>query len=319
MGNILEDLMHHRFGPESYERVEYRAVLSRKQAAIDKFNNKTNGRFVFLIENRACLPSIKLSSIDAIIIYGSDNNPLNDLKALQKIKIESQFERVSIFRLYTPFTVEEKSLVLARQGIVIDNNIQDLRTSLKHSLLRWGAAFLFSRLDEVQQDDHASKSSEMERHFIDEVIVEFLTKLSTTVEDSTEVHRKSISKANMSGELYSRNITLMGEKEGISVLEDNPAEFWLNLLDGRSPHVSCISEPLQSRVTKSQTMDEVNAPAEEINEARKKRRKVGEIMGSSSKVVSDKSNDDALPDICTTSGPALQPVYVTQQKSGITI
>uniref|UniRef100_I1NWH3 PHD-type domain-containing protein n=1 Tax=Oryza glaberrima TaxID=4538 RepID=I1NWH3_ORYGL len=315
MGNILEDLMHHRFGPESYERVEYRAVLSRKQAAIDKFNNKTNGRFVFLIENRACLPSIKLSSIDAIIIYGSDNNPLNDLKALQKIKIESQFERVSIFRLYTPFTVEEKSLVLARQGIVIDNNIQDLRTSLKHSLLRWGAAFLFSRLDEVQQDDHASKSSEMERHFIDEVIVEFLTKLSTTVEDSTEVHRKSISKANMSGELYSRNITLMGEKEGISVLEDNPAEFWLNLLDGRSPHVSCISEPLQSRVTKSQTMDEVNAPAEEINEARKKRRKVGEIMGSSSKVVSDKSNDDALPDICTTSGPALQPVDVMQQKS----
>ncbi|KAF0929200.1 hypothetical protein E2562_016436, partial [Oryza meyeriana var. granulata] len=316
VGNILEGVVHHRFGPESYERIEYRAVFSRKQAAIDKFNNKSNGRFVFLIESRACLPSIKLSSVDAVIIYGTDDNPLNDLKALQKIKIESQFEHVKIFRLYTPFTVEEKSLVLAKQGILIDNDIQGLGTSLKHSLLRWGASFLFTRLDEVQQDNHASKSSEMETHFIDEVIVQFSTKLSTNVEDSSEVHRRSISKANMSGELYSRKITLMGEKEGISVLEEDPAKFWLNLLDGRSPQVSYMSDPLQSRVRKSQAMDEVKAPAEEIDETRKKRRKVGVIMGSSSKVLSDNINDDALPGICTTSNPAFQPVDDKQQKLG---
>uniref|UniRef100_A0A0D9VB84 PHD-type domain-containing protein n=1 Tax=Leersia perrieri TaxID=77586 RepID=A0A0D9VB84_9ORYZ len=315
MGNILEGFVRHRFGPESYERVEYNAVLSRKQAAINKFNDKTNGRFIFLIENRACLPSIKLSSIDAIIIYGIDNIPLNDLKALQKVKIESQSEHVSIFRLYTPFTVEERSLVLVKQGILIDNNIQGLRTSLQHSLLSWGASFLFARLDEVQQDNHASKSFEMETLVINEVIVEFLTKLSTNVEDSANVHRWTISKANMSGELYSRNITLMGEKKGISVLEEDPAKFWLNLLDGRSPCMSYVSELLQSRVRKFQTMVEVKAPAEETDEARKKRRKAGEVMGSSSKVLSDNSND-ASPKICTTSTPSFQLVDDKQQKLG---
>ncbi|KAL5199924.1 hypothetical protein ABZP36_021127 [Zizania latifolia] len=352
MGSILEGFVHHRFGPDSCERVEYGTIMSMKHAAINKFNDETNGRFVFLIENRACLPSIKLSSIDAIIIYGTDRNPLNDLKALQKIKIESHVEHVSVFRLYTPFTVEEKSLVLAKQGVLIDKNIQGLRI---HTLLSWGASYLFARLDEVQQDN-ACKSSEMDTLFVDEIIIEFLTKLSTNVGGST--NRRSISKANMSGEHYSRNITLIGEKKGISELEEDPAKFWLNLLNGRSPRGIYISGALQSRIRKSHTMDEVKVLAEEIDKPRKKRTKVGEIimglsaelqsrlrkshtldevkvsaeeideprkkrtkvggiiMGSSSEVLSGNSNDDALPEICTTSRPALLPVDDTQQELG---
>ncbi|KAG8076486.1 hypothetical protein GUJ93_ZPchr0006g44065 [Zizania palustris] len=352
MGSILEGFVHHRFGPDSCERIEYGTIMSMKHAAINKFNDKTNGRFVFLIENRACLPSIKLSSIDAIIVYGTDRNPLNDLKALQKIKIESHVEYVSVFRLYTPFTVEEKSLVLAKQGVLIDKNMQGLRI---HTLLSWGASYLFAKLDEAHQDN-ACKSSEMDTLFVDEIIIEFLTKLSTNVGGST--NRRSISKANMSGEHYSRNIALIGEKKGISELEEDPAKFWLNLLNGRSPCGSYISGALQSRIRMSHTMDEVKVLAEEIDEPRKKRTKVGEIimgssaevqsrlrkshtldevkvsakeideprkkrtkvggiiMGSSSEVLSGNSNDDALPEICTTSCPALLPVDDTQQKLG---
>lgn len=268
MGDILEGVVCHRFGPESYERVKCGAVMSSKQAAINMFNDKTNGRFVLLIESRACLPSIKLLSVDAVIIYNSDWNPPNDLKALQRISIESQLKYVSIFRLYTPFTVEENNFVLAKQGMLIDSNIQDVMRSSSHSLLSWGAQFLFTRFDELLQDRHASKRSEMDNNFMDKVILEFLTKLPTNTEDSSKINSVYISKANMSGDFYSRSITVIGEKEGASMPDGDPSVFWLNLLDGKSPCWSYISELTQSINRMLQNIEEpAPVAAKETDEA----------------------------------------------------
>ncbi|XBI62406.1 hypothetical protein VPH35_043028 [Triticum aestivum] len=268
MGDILEGVVCHRFGPESYEHVKCGAVMSSKQAAIDMFNDKTKGRFVLLIESRACLPSIKLLSVDAVIIYSSDWNPSNDLKALQRINIESQLKYVSIFRLYTPFTVEENNFVLAKQGRLIDSNIQDVMHSSSHSLLSWGAQFLFTRFGELLQDRYSSKHSERGTSFMDEVILEFVTKLPTYTEDSSKINSVYISKANMSGEFYSRSITVIGEKEGMSMLDGDPSVFWLNLLDGKSPCWSYISELRQSINRMLQNIEEpAQVAAEETDEA----------------------------------------------------
>jgi len=68
MCDILEGVFRDRFGPASYERVENGAPFPRKHAAVSMFNDKTKGRFVFLIESRACRSSIELSSVNAIII-----------------------------------------------------------------------------------------------------------------------------------------------------------------------------------------------------------------------------------------------------------
>jgi hypothetical protein len=38
----------------------------------------------------------------------------------------------------------------------------------------------------------------------------------------------------MSGEFYSISITLIGEKEGSSMLVGDPSVLWLNVLDGKS-------------------------------------------------------------------------------------
>ncbi|CAN6277296.1 unnamed protein product [Urochloa humidicola] len=288
MGNILEELIRDRFGPESCERVQNRSAFSVKQEAMNMFNDTMKGRFVFLIDSRACHSSINLSSVDAIIIYGSDLNPLNDLKALRKIKVESQLKYVRIFRLYTPFTVEEKGLVLAKQSMIIDSNGQDIMPSLSHSLLSWGASFLFSRVCEPQQDNCASKSYESGTVFMDKVVLEFLTELSTDVEDSGKVNSATISKACMSGEFYSRNITLIGEREGVSSLDGDPPKFWLNLLDVES----CCHK-------------RIRVPTEETNEARRKLRKTGEIAGSCSNFSSDPINDDLFPEISTPSSAEL--------------
>lgn len=288
MGNILEDLVRHKFGPESYERVQNRSAFAMKQEAMNMFNDTTKGRFVFLINSRSCQPSINLSSIDSIIIYGSDLNPLNDLKALRKIKIGSQLKYVPIFRLYTPFTVEEKSLVLAKQSIIIDRNSQDITYSLSHCLVSWGVSFLFNRVDELQQDNCAS--IERGTIFMDKVILEFLTELSTEVEDSSKVNSTTISKACMSGEFYSRNITLIGEREGVSSLDGDPPKFWLNLLDGKS---YC------------QRDKPIEATTEETSTSSRKRSNTCEIAGSSSKFRLDIINHDLLPEITTPSSADL--------------
>jgi chromodomain-helicase-DNA-binding protein 4 len=319
MGDILEGVVRDRFGPQSYERVESGAPLSRKHAAVKMFNDKTKGRFVFLIDSRACLPSIKLSRVDAIIIYNSDCNPLNDLKALQRIKIESQHQYPGIFRLYTPFTMEEKQLVLAKHGMPIDK-YKDIPHSLGHSLISWGVSFLFNRLDELQHDNYASKSFERRTNFMDEAILEFLKILATNSEDSTDINYTSISKANMSGEFYSRSITLVGENVAMPALDEEASNFWLNLLDGKSPCGSNISEPPQSSHRMIQNIEEpAKVPAEDADEARRKRRKVDRITVPSSKRSSDNSHDDMLPKNCSTLIHPPQQLDDTHQKEGITI
>jgi chromodomain-helicase-DNA-binding protein 4 len=308
MGGILEGVVCDIFGRESYERVESGAPLARKQAAVNMFNDKTKGRFVFLIESRACLPSIKLLSVDVVIIYNSDRNPLNDLKAIQRIKIESP-KYPGIFRLYTPFTMEEKQLVLAKHG-VLTGNYKDMPHSLGHSLVSWGALSLFTRFDELQHDNYASKSFER-----DTVILEFLKMLATNVKENTESNCVFISKANMSGEFYSRSITLIGES-GVPASDGDPSNFWLNLLDGKSPRWSNLSEPQQSRHRMLQNIEELaRVPAEE---ARRMRTKVDGITVPSSKCSSDNSHDDVLPKSCSTLTPPLQQLDDTEQKEGIT-
>ena len=98
IGNYLEDLLRPKFGSDSYERIDKSLPPSKKNAAMKKFNDKNNKRFVFLLETCACLPSIKLSSVDSIIIFDSDWNPMNDIRSLQKITLDHEYSLCLIFR-----------------------------------------------------------------------------------------------------------------------------------------------------------------------------------------------------------------------------
>ncbi|WVZ82995.1 hypothetical protein U9M48_030188 [Paspalum notatum var. saurae] len=306
MGDILDDFIRQRFGYESYERVERGLLLQKKQTSMNMFNDKTKGRFIFLIDSRACGPSIKLSFVDAIIIYSSDWNPVNDLRALQRVTIESQSEHVPVFRLYSSCTVEEKALILAKHDHILDSNIQNITPSLSHSLLSWGASLLFNRLEECQNPSCSSKGANDNELFMDNVALEFLTKLPKRVELSTEVDNGAISKAYLRGSFYSRDIVVVGEREGISSIDGDLPKFWaywLSLLNGRSPCWLHISEPAQRSRRKIQNMEgqsknteeQLKASTEETDEARIKRRRIGEIIDSSPKSLPGKNKDTILP------------------------
>ncbi|KAL5225839.1 hypothetical protein ABZP36_012478 [Zizania latifolia] len=322
MGDILDDFVRQRFGFESYERVERGLLVPKKQTALNMFNDRTMGRFIFLIDSRACVPSIKLSSVDAIIIYSSDWNPMNDLRVLQRISIESQSECLPIFRLYSSCTVEEKALILAKHDNILDSNIQNIAPILSHSLLSWGASYLFNRLEEFQNHDYSSKDSDGDDLFTNNVFLEFIVKLSTKVGASTKKDNAAISRARLSGSFYSRDIIVISEREGISAVDGDLPKFWtfwLNLLDGRSPHWQLISEPVQRNRRKIPNMEDqmrIPIPAEETDEARIKRIKIGEVLDSSPKVLPVKDKDAALPKNNATSSSHQTSVDDTWQELG---
>ncbi|XP_072965441.1 uncharacterized protein [Typha angustifolia] len=284
IGDFLDDFLRQKFGADSYERIERGLVMSKKQAAMNMFNDKTRGRFVFLIESRACLPSIKLSFVDAVIIYDSDWNPLNDLRALQRISIESQFEQVMVFRLYSSCTVEEKVLIFAKEDMVLDSNIQNIIPSVSHSLLSWGASYHFGKLDRLHKQDDLNKCSEAstDKLLLDKVVLELLTKLSSKADKPCNgTNCSNLIKAPLSGTSYSRNIILVGEKEGVPSLDKDPPTFWSELLDGRCPQWRYIPEPSPRSRRRVQNFDELvvkekatKLPTEENDEVKRKRRKL---------------------------------------------
>ncbi|RHN75974.1 putative DNA helicase [Medicago truncatula] len=228
--DILDDFLRQRFGEDSYERIDNCLTASKKQAATKIFNDKNNKRFFFLMETSACHPSIKLSSIDAIIIFDSDWNPMNDIRSLQKLTLDSQFESIKTFRLYSPFTVEEKALILSRQGKTLDINCPSSSRGLSHTLLMWGAVHLF---DELRVFHDGATSTSNLKPLLEETVSQFSSCLADVGEDSDTSNCSILLKVQQHGGAYLANSPLFGELEFRSPDEESPQKFWNNLLVGR--------------------------------------------------------------------------------------
>ncbi|CAL5387887.1 unnamed protein product [Camellia sinensis] len=253
IGDILDDFVHQRFGKDSYAHIDGGEIIpSKKQAALDLFNGKGSNKFVFLIESRACLRSIKLLSVDTIIIFNSDCDPRNDLRALRKITTESQFEQLKVFRLYSSYTLEEKVLILAKHGVSLDSNIQNLSRSTCHSLLTWGAPHLLNKpLDFHGCNTSVSQSNiTSEQTFINDVVSE-LSALLSDHGDSRIPNNSIVLEVQQTEGTYRGNFSLPGEVEAQSVENfsvihqllhnESPHVFWTNLLEGRHPRWKFLS------------------------------------------------------------------------------
>ncbi|XP_078153736.1 uncharacterized protein LOC144548893 isoform X4 [Carex rostrata] len=290
IGDFLDDFLRQRFGAEAYEHVERGLLMSKKQIAMNNFNDKSKGRFVFLIENRACQPSLKLSAVDAVLIFDSDWNPMNDTRNLQRINIQP--ERVPVFRFYSPCAVEEKVLSLAKQDVFLDSTLQGVVPTVSHSLLSWGAECLFSQLHELhlQPDDahenyRSSYVSPEDTAFVDAVMTEIMDKVSGKSSAGALSVASLLVEAQPSGEFYSHDSgPLIGEKEGVASLHGDPPVFWSGLLEGKNPQWRFIQSdgPLQRNRRKVRPFDNSEKPlvagpsgGGETEESRKKKKKNG--------------------------------------------
>ncbi|KAF7121226.1 hypothetical protein RHSIM_Rhsim13G0096400 [Rhododendron simsii] len=272
IGDILEDFIGQRFGPDSYERLDGGFLSSKKkQAALNKFNDKGSGRFVFLLENRACNCSIKFSSVDSVVIFNGDWNPTNDIRALQKVSIGSSVEQIKVFRLYSPCTVEENVLVLATQDETLD--IQSISLSTIHMLLMWGASYLFNKLDEFH-GGNISTTSASSTSILKDVAKEFLNVL---FQDRENNHPNSslVIQVQHSGGTYRKNVSLLGELKIQLPDGEEPTFFWTKLLEGRNPQWRYSSGQLPRNRKRVQNFgDLLKQPELEADEVGKKRKKV---------------------------------------------
>ncbi|XP_021288943.1 uncharacterized protein LOC110420095 isoform X2 [Herrania umbratica] len=244
IGNILDDFICQRFGKYSYVRIDGRGYAnSKKKAVVNMFNDKESGRLFLLLEDRACLPSIKLSAVDVVILFDSDWEPQNDIKALHRISIGSQFEQLKVFRLYSSFTVEEKILILAKEGRRADSNIRTLNRNSCLRLLSWGASYLFNKLDEFHGCSKLFSVSNVscEQSFLNAVLLELLKQLPCRGESYHSAKCSFITKVPQNI-VYDGNISLFGEKE-IGLMNHEPSTFsWQKLLEGRQPQWKLLSE-----------------------------------------------------------------------------
>ncbi|KAK4429053.1 Helicase protein MOM1 [Sesamum alatum] len=242
-GDILDDFLRQRFGQNTYERIDAGVIPSKKQAAVNRFNKKETGQFVFLLENRACSSIIKLSSLDIVVIYDSGWNPANDLRALQKISVDSKAEQIKVFRLYSSFTVEERALLLAKQNLHLDNNSENFSWAASNSLLSWGALHLFNKLEEYHADSNSTSALNFSSGhlLLNKVTKEFQAILSESCEDTDS--NAVISKVKLGVGSYSSDIPMLGEAQVQLTDGEEPHIFWKNLLDGKNPQWKHLREP----------------------------------------------------------------------------
>ncbi|XP_074307801.1 uncharacterized protein LOC141642771 isoform X2 [Silene latifolia] len=267
---LLDDLLTWRFGKDSFEHVAVGGQPSKKHAALNKFNKESDRSFL-LLERRACLPSIKLSSVDSVIILNSDWNPLNDLRALQKIIIDSKLKPIKVFRFYCSCTVEEKALVMAKNDPILDSTVP-LNPSTKQMLLMWGSSYLFSRLDQFHRDDIVKNITTVSlgSSFVTDVFKEIV---SVVKNDENGSQSKYISEVQFDGRCYLKNTLLLGEQRN-QVQEGMPSpDFWMKLLEGKLPQWKYLAVSPERNRKRVDYSDDLSLPPDvEIDEPIKRRK-----------------------------------------------
>ncbi|KAH9288415.1 hypothetical protein KI387_032532 [Taxus chinensis] len=283
IGDILDDHIRQRFGVDSYERVDGCLSSTKKHAALQMFNSKDSGRFVFLLEKRACGTSIKLFSIDTVIIFDSDWNPLNDLRALQKVHFDAHVEQLKVFRFYSPFTLEERVLISAKQDYVLDNHLENLNAAVCQMLLKWGTSHLFKRYDELRDSNsHDLKlTSGNDNENLKSLAKDILACVHNGFRDDNIPENPVIQRVSRSGG-YGKGVQMLGESENQWKEEKMPSNsFWVNLLKGR--HIEKHGASGQLQRTRRKVQYSERSPSKSVSdpdelEARKKRRRVTETI-----------------------------------------
>ena len=123
MLDLLEDyltLRAHTLG--GYERVDGAITGGARQRAIDRYQNDPE-TFAFLLTTRAGGQGINLTAADTVVIFDSDWNPQGDMQGQARAHRIGQERPVSVFRLVTRGTYEERMLDRAMRKLSLERAI----------------------------------------------------------------------------------------------------------------------------------------------------------------------------------------------------
>ncbi|KAF4669597.1 choline dehydrogenase 7 [Perkinsus chesapeaki] len=239
--DIIEDWLIWKKLP--VERLDGSVSGPKRQAAIDRFNDKKHDSFAFLLTTRAGGVGINLTSASVVVIYDSDWNPQNDNQAQARCHRIGQTKTVRVYRLLTRDSYEQKLFEIASKKLGLEQAIMssvtansDLNLSKKEleSLIKEGAYAAFK--------DNSSREEEFRNASLDDIMSSDRIKTVTYGTMVSGGHRSRFSKAYFSANpetpkteetVSSPESVESGGGEGAdSNLSD--AEFWSKLVADKS-------------------------------------------------------------------------------------
>ena len=140
MIDLLEEFVCAR--KYTYMRLDGRSKMADRRDMVSDFQTRTD-IFVFLLSTRAGGLGINLTAADTVVFYDSDWNPTVDQQAMDRAHRLGQTKQVTVYRLVTEDTVEERIVERARhkaeiQRMVISGRVlrpETLKTTEVVSLL----------------------------------------------------------------------------------------------------------------------------------------------------------------------------------------
>lgn len=112
MLDILEDYLSWR--KYKYFRMDGSSSIADRRDMVHEFQRNPQV-FCFLLSTRACGLGVTLTAADTVIFYDNDWNPTMDAQATDRAHRIGQTKKVSIYRLITKGTVEERIVKRAKQ------------------------------------------------------------------------------------------------------------------------------------------------------------------------------------------------------------
>src|SRR3990167_6418532 len=112
MLNLLEEFMS--FRKYSYHRLDGASKLASRRDMVSDFQ-QNDEVFIFLLSTRAGGLGINLTAADTVIFYDSDWNPTMDAQAMDRAHRLGQTRPVTVYRLVTENTIEERILTRAKE------------------------------------------------------------------------------------------------------------------------------------------------------------------------------------------------------------
>ena len=170
MINLMEEYLTYR--NYKYCRLDGSTKLEDRRDTVHDFQTRPE-IFIFLLSTRAGGLGINLTAADTVIFYDSDWNPTIDSQAMDRAHRLGQTKQVSVYRLITRGTIEERIRKRAMQkeevqrvvitggdGAGVDFNTRDRRENRTKDIAMWLADDDQAALIEQKEKEAAEKPEE---------------------------------------------------------------------------------------------------------------------------------------------------------------
>jgi superfamily II DNA or RNA helicase len=195
--DLLEDYLVWR--QYEYCRIDGNTDTVDRAQAIEDFNQDGSSKFVFLLSTRAGGLGINLATADTVVLYDSDWNPQMDLQAQDRAHRIGQTKPVTVYRLVTEGTVEEKIVeraetklrldaMVIQQGRLVDQN-RALSKNEMLAMIKYGADEIFkskaATVTDADIDAIIAKGEQKTKELENKISKNATDLLSSVVDDET--------------------------------------------------------------------------------------------------------------------------------------